>query len=170
MNVLIQPRAPRVVGRTLAAVRRVLRLTRPRVRTDVRAVATDRSRARPGDTSDAPDHEVICRLADIPDGGVIGIDLPHPLGLPLVLRRTGSQVRAWLNVCPQDGHRMDWAPGLFHVDGAVLRCANRGARFDLDRDGVCVEGPCRGRWLITVPVRVDDGVVVLHEAPKATER
>ena len=31
----------------------------------------------------------------------------------LILYRQGGEVRAWLNVCPHAGRRLDWAPGKF---------------------------------------------------------
>lgn len=105
---------------------------------------------------------VLCRLLDVPDGGVIGVDPPYPQGVPLVLRRQGDSVQAWLNICPQDGRRMNWAPGLFHVKDGTLRCAVRGAQFALDRDGICTSGPCLGKSLIPVPVRAQDGFVTIQ--------
>lgn len=77
----------------------------------------------------------------------------------LVLLRTGYAVKAWLNVCPHAGRRLDWAPGKFLVskDGHLV-CAAHGASFELDR-GVCVAGPCKGDALRAVAVAVDeDGV------------
>jgi nitrite reductase/ring-hydroxylating ferredoxin subunit len=102
----------------------------------------------------------LCRVDDIPDGGVLGLDPPDPQGFPLLLMRDRDQVHGWLNVCPQDGRRMDVAPGRFRVEGGELRCAIRGAVFAL-RDGArCVSGPCRGRSLASVPLRVERGVVL----------
>lgn len=77
----------------------------------------------------------------------------------LVLLRTGDAVKAWLNVCPHAGRRLDWAPGKFLVskDGHLV-CAAHGASFELD-GGVCVAGPCKGDALRAVAVAVDeDGV------------
>jgi len=98
----------------------------------------------------------------IPDGGfaeagaVIDGDAES-----LVLHRDGDQVRAWLNVCPHAGRRLDWAPGRFlkSRDG-LLVCAAHGASFEL-AGGECVAGPCRGEALRAVAVEVADGVVRL---------
>lgn len=116
---------------------------------------------QPDDVSSPRDIHAVCRLDEVPDGGVVGVDLPEPLGLPLVVRREGDSVHAWLNICPQDGRRMNWAPGLFHVENGSLRCAIRGAVFALDRGGVCVSGPCRGQTLVPVAVRVEHGLVMV---------
>lgn len=73
----------------------------------------------------------------------------------LVLLRAGDAVRAWLNVCPHAGRRLDWAPGKFLVSReGHLVCAAHGASFDLV-DGVCVAGPCKGDALRAVAVVVD---------------
>lgn len=82
----------------------------------------------------------------------------------LLLYRQGDQVRAWLNVCPHAGRRLDWAPGQFlrSKDG-LLVCAAHGASFELV-GGQCVAGPCRGDTLRAVPVVVRDGAVWLDAA------
>lgn len=79
----------------------------------------------------------------------------------LILYRDGEQVRAWLNVCPHAGRRLDWAPGEFlkSRDG-LLVCAVHGASFELQQ-GQCVAGPCRGQALRPVAVVVRDGGVWL---------
>lgn len=109
--------------------------------------------------SAAPD-PYLCRLEDIPDGGVLGVDPPDPEGEPLLLARQGNAVQAWLNVCPHAGRRMDYAPGLFLVKDAKLTCAVHGATFALREAGLCVAGPCRGQSLVAVRVRVRDGAVM----------
>ena len=101
----------------------------------------------------------LCRLEDIPDGGVLGVDPPDPEGEPLLLARSGNSVQAWLNVCPHAGRRMDYAPGLFLVKDDKLTCAVHGATFALREAGLCVAGPCRGQSLVAVRVQVRDGVV-----------
>lgn len=82
----------------------------------------------------------------------------------LVLHRNGEVVRAWLNVCPHAGRRLDWAPGRFlkSKDGHLV-CAAHGAAFELG-EGQCVAGPCRGDALRAVAVDVRDGAVWLATA------
>ena len=79
----------------------------------------------------------------------------------LLLYRDGDHVRAWLNICPHAGRRLDWAPGQFlkSKDG-LLVCAAHGASFEL-QGGQCVAGPCRGEALRAVAVTVRDGAVWL---------
>lgn len=89
----------------------------------------------------------------------------------LLLYRDGDDVRAWLNLCPHAGRRLDWAPGQFlkSSDG-LLVCAVHGASFELD-GGQCVAGPCRGDALRAVPVVIRDGAVwLINEARHPGER
>jgi len=76
----------------------------------------------------------------------------------LILLRRGGQVRAWLNICPHAGRRLDWAPGRFLLSKGQFVCAAHGATFEPDA-GLCVAGPCRGQSLRAVAVQVvGDGV------------
>jgi nitrite reductase/ring-hydroxylating ferredoxin subunit len=104
----------------------------------------------------------LATLAQIPDAGFLEVEATWEDGPEsLVLYREGVQVRAWLNVCPHAGRRLDWAPGQFlkTKDGHLV-CAAHGAAFELVA-GQCISGPCRGQSLVAVPVRIDGEHVVL---------
>jgi nitrite reductase/ring-hydroxylating ferredoxin subunit len=81
----------------------------------------------------------------------------------LILYRQGDTVRAWLNVCPHAGRRLDWAPGKFlkSREGHLV-CAAHGASFEL-RNGECVAGPCRGDALRAVPLEIRERQVLLGD-------
>ncbi|MEI2795713.1 Rieske 2Fe-2S domain-containing protein [Pseudoxanthomonas sp. F11] len=101
-------------------------------------------------------------LNDIADGGFAEVEaMIDGDAESLVLYRLGDEVRAWLNVCPHAGRRLDWAPGQFlkSKDGYLV-CAAHGASFELNR-GDCIAGPCRGDALRAVQVQVRDGEVWL---------
>ncbi len=86
----------------------------------------------------------------------------------LLHRDADSRVRAWLNVCPHAGRRLDWSPGQFlRSKEGLLVCAVHGASFDLG-NGLCVTGPCRGESLREVSVHCVDGAVWLDPAPVST--
>lgn len=109
-------------------------------------------------------------LDAIEDGGLAEIEaVLQGDAESLIVHRQGAQVRAWLNVCPHAGRRLDWAPGKFLVgkDG-LLVCAVHGASFELGR-GTCVAGPCRGESLRAVAVRVEGGQVLLDETDAAAD-
>ena len=99
-------------------------------------------------------------LNDLPDGGLLEVEADlDGVAESLILYRDGDDVRAWLNICPHAGRRLDWAPGRFLLSNVgLLVCAEHGASFEL-REGVCVAGPCRGESLRAVAVSVVDGQV-----------
>lgn len=96
-------------------------------------------------------------------GSLITLAAPPPEGLSelervidgelqsVILLRQGEQLRAWLNICPHAGRRLDYAPGRFLVDQGRLVCAAHGASFELGQ-GLCVAGPCKGASLVPVTV------------------
>ena len=101
-------------------------------------------------------------LDAIADGGFAAVDaVIDTTAESLILHRDGTAVRAWLNICPHAGRRLDWSPGEFlkSRDG-LLVCAVHGASFEL-QGGECVAGPCRGDRLRAVAVHVRDGKVFL---------
>lgn len=98
----------------------------------------------------------------IEDGGLVEVEARvDGDAVSLIVHRDGQQVRAWLNVCPHAGRRLDWAPGKFlkSREGHLV-CAAHGASFELV-NGDCVAGPCRGDALRVVAVEVREGQVVL---------
>ena len=113
------------------------------------------------DDSPAP-ATVLGTLAQIEDGGFHEVEaLLDGDAESLILHRDGDVVRAWLNVCPHAGRRLDWAPGKFLKDKkGQLVCAVHGATFEL-QGGECVAGPCRGASLRGVAVQVRDGQIYL---------
>jgi nitrite reductase/ring-hydroxylating ferredoxin subunit len=111
----------------------------------------------------APDPgHVLIALDAIPDGGFAEAEAVIDGGAEsLLLHRDGTRVRAWLNICPHAGRRLDWSPGQFlKTRDGLLVCAAHGASFELVR-GECVAGPCRGEALRAVAVVVLDGAVCL---------
>lgn len=120
--------------------------------------AKDVSEALTGDSA-AP----LLALDDLPAGGFAEAEGPvDGVMESLVLHRDADgAVRAWLNVCPHAGRRLDWAPGKFLVSKeGLLVCAVHGASFET-AGGVCEAGPCRGESLRAVAVDVRDGAVWL---------
>ena len=104
----------------------------------------------------------LAELAQIPDAGFLEIDAVwNGCVESLLLYREGAQVRAWLNICPHAGRRLDWTPGQFlKTKEGHLVCAAHGAAFELS-SGECISGPCRGQSLLTVPVHIEGEHVLL---------
>ena len=114
------------------------------------------------DTSSLPPSRALIALDGIVDGGFVETEVVLDGDAEsLILHRQGDRVRAWLNVCPHAGRRLDWAPGQFlkSKDG-LLVCAAHGASFETDQ-GECVAGPCRGASLRAVAVEIREGQVWL---------
>ena len=101
-------------------------------------------------------------LADIADGGFAEVEATLDGDAEsLILYREVDAVRAWLNVCPHAGRRLDWAPGKFlKSKEGLLVCAAHGASFEL-AEGACVAGPCRGSHLRAIAVSIVGGEVLL---------
>lgn len=100
-------------------------------------------------------------LEDLADGGLLEVEAEvDGVAESVILHRDGDRVRAWLNICPHAGRRLDWAPGKFLISSGLLVCAAHGASFEL-REGACVGGPCRGDSLRGVAVTVVGGEVRL---------
>ncbi|GAB3347911.1 Rieske (2Fe-2S) protein [Lysobacter tyrosinilyticus] len=116
------------------------------------------------DTSSTSQRHPLIALDNIADGALVETEVT--LGddaESLILHREGDAVRAWLNICPHAGRRLDWAPGQFlKSKEGLLVCAAHGASFELQH-GDCVAGPCRGEALRAVAVEVRDRQVWLVE-------
>lgn len=108
--------------------------------------------------------KALCRIEEIPDGGAIEVGIVDECdGLrdSLMLTRQGDSVRAYRNVCPHAGRRLDWAPNQFLIEDGYVICTAHGAMFRL-ASGECVSGPCRGTGLTEVPVESHGDEVLLQ--------
>ncbi len=114
-------------------------------------------------------HTILVRVESLPLDGLHEVEavLDGDAESLIVHRAADNRVRAWLNVCPHAGRRLDWAPGEFlRSKEGLLVCAVHGASFEL-AGGECVAGPCRGEHLREVAVHCVDGQVRLGAAPEA---
>jgi len=104
----------------------------------------------------------LCRLDDIADGETRGFELgagTERLDL-FVLRRDGKLL-AYRNDCPHAGSPLDMPQDQFlTADGRHFLCHTHGALFRVE-DGLCVAGPCLGRALAPVAVKVEDGEILI---------
>jgi nitrite reductase/ring-hydroxylating ferredoxin subunit len=114
--------------------------------------------------SDSLNRGTLAAFEDIDDGGFVAVEaVVDGEAESIILHRQGGAIRAWLNICPHAGHRLDWAPGKFLKSGdGLLVCAAHGASFELAR-GECVAGPCRGEQLRAVAVELRDGQVLMAD-------
>lgn len=112
---------------------------------------------------DENDQQVICRHANLVDGGTaarFAFELDGRILNGFTVAYDG-QVYAYANSCPHRGTELDWLPGkVFDDSGLYLVCATHGAIFEVD-SGKCVGGPCHGASLVKVAIRVVNDVVTL---------
>jgi nitrite reductase/ring-hydroxylating ferredoxin subunit len=74
--------------------------------------------------------------------------------------RKGDEVYAYQNFCMHAGHPLNWKADAFLTgDRSQIICSSHGAIYEI-HSGECVAGPCPGKKLRPVEVRVIDGVVV----------
>ena len=109
--------------------------------------------------------KALCKVHDIPDGGAIEIGVVSERDAvrdSLMLTRHGDAVRAYRNICPHAGRRLDWAPGQFLIEDDHVICTAHGAMFRL-ASGECVSGPCRGTDLTAVPIEISGDEIVLRD-------
>lgn len=102
----------------------------------------------------------LARIDEIAASGAIVRDFRKGDALfSVLLTRTGSEVRAWYNICPHARWPLERPDGRVVVqDGRFVICAAHGASFAL-ADGKCVAGPGLGRSLRPLPIVVEDGIV-----------
>jgi len=107
---------------------------------------------------------MLIRRSDLPDAGLVAIDTVIDGELSSILVDCDrTPLKAWLNCCPHQGRRLDYAPGKFLIHKGQLVCAAHGATFDLS-EGLCVGGPCRGEHLTSIAVREEaDGLLRFSE-------
>ncbi|GEK48110.1 (2Fe-2S)-binding protein [Bisbaumannia pacifica] len=84
----------------------------------------------------------------------LGLRLPD--GREAFLVRVHGRISAFENRCPHQGIGLDFQPDVFlEPGGELIQCSMHGALF-LPESGECVFGPCQGRHLVPVAIRIDD--------------
>ena len=104
---------------------------------------------------------ILCALTDIEDPGGKGIRVGRRERMFVI--RQGDAVFGYMNLCPHQGTVLDWKPNTFlTTELDYVMCATHGALFEIE-DGKCVYGPCLGRSLAPIRIRVEGGNVLLDE-------
>jgi nitrite reductase/ring-hydroxylating ferredoxin subunit len=104
----------------------------------------------------------LCRLDEMPQQGARGFRFGSGTDLRavLVVRQAGA-LHGYVNSCPHLGTPLDFLPDRFlDRDGRHLLCSTHGARFRVT-DGFCVDGPCEGKSLERIALRVDEGEILM---------
>ena len=108
----------------------------------------------------------LCPTGDIPDGTARGFEFDHGgTRRDVLVYRAGTCLRAFVNACPHSHTPLETFPDRFMSrDGRHLLCSTHGARFRTD-DGLCVAGPCKGKYLTALDTRDDGGHVAVRPDP-----
>jgi nitrite reductase/ring-hydroxylating ferredoxin subunit len=111
--------------------------------------------------SETPKELVLCRVSELRRTGCCEFRAGEgdwPLRGFVVQGEQG--VRAYINRCPHLGSPLNYLSDDFlSYDRRYLQCKMHGALFEKD-SGLCIAGPCLGRSLLAVPLRLDDDAVV----------
>ncbi len=102
----------------------------------------------------------LCALDEIADPGAKGFVFRRgeAMFLGFVVRRGGDLV-GFIDRCPHAGMPLALLPGRYLTrEGDLILCATHGALFR-PHDGLCVAGPCAGRFLETWPIASAEGIV-----------
>jgi nitrite reductase/ring-hydroxylating ferredoxin subunit len=112
---------------------------------------------------------VLCPLQDLADGQARGF-MPVNREDRLFAVRRGEVVHVYLNSCPHNWRPLDFAQDRFlSADGREIVCYAHGAHFAIE-SGICTAGVCQGESLIAVPVRIQDGMILIPlELPATPE-
>lgn len=106
---------------------------------------------------------VVCPAGDIAEAQARGFSVTWPDGqsLDLIVVRRDGRYHGYRNSCPHTGVPLEWTPDQFlDASGTYLQCFTHGALFQIE-DGLCVAGPCAGRYLSEVPLEIADGLLLL---------
>jgi nitrite reductase/ring-hydroxylating ferredoxin subunit len=105
----------------------------------------------------------LCRAEAISELGSRGFEAEQTgLTYGVFVVRKQDQWYAYRNHCPHSGAPLDWMPHRF-LDPAseFIQCSLHGALFRIE-DGYCLRGPCVGRSLQPIGLRLEEGVLMLE--------
>lgn len=103
---------------------------------------------------------LLCQVDSLLDGYPRGVrtNCEGKLRDLIVIRKAG-RVFVYINSCPHQGTPLNWTDGQFlDKEEKHLICATHGALFRIE-DGFCLGGPCAGKSLRAVSIRVRNGAV-----------
>eukprot|EP01060_Flectonema_neradi_P028157 TRINITY_DN3788_c0_g1_i1.p1 TRINITY_DN3788_c0_g1~~TRINITY_DN3788_c0_g1_i1.p1 ORF type:complete len:279 (+),score=29.46 TRINITY_DN3788_c0_g1_i1:95-838(+) len=85
---------------------------------------------------------------------------PEPRDSGIIIYRSESTVNAFSNRCPHVGIPMDQNGDIWAPEYSVIRCSAHFALFNPE-SGLCVNGPCTGKYLERVPFTLTGGKIRL---------
>lgn len=107
----------------------------------------------------------LCESADFED--TICYRITHPVNKKksIIVIQKEEGYYAYENVCPHFSIPLDYKKGMFSTyQNKIIMCAHHSAMFAITT-GECVDGPCKGHSLTSVPIEVKDGIVFFKSEP-----
>ena len=105
--------------------------------------------------------KLLCHLEDLSEGQALGLDPCQEGRDSIFVIRVDGIVRGYRNRCPHLGVPMEYRKDRFlSADRRQIVCYAHNARF-LPENGLCIYGPCLGQSLEPVPLRVEQGLLLL---------
>lgn len=106
---------------------------------------------------------MLARRADIPEDGAKAFEFAvGEARFSLILGSSGGEIFGFENDCPHAHYPLDRPDGRVIVqERAFLVCSAHGASFRIV-DGACVGGPCIGRALTRVALRIEGDAVLMR--------
>jgi naringenin degradation protein FdeD len=102
----------------------------------------------------------LCRVGEIPDGTARGFSFGGGTHRrEIFVYRRGDLVLGYGNACAHQGTPLNFLPDRFlDRGGERFLCATHGAQFRI-ADGYCLSGPCEGKSLKPLSLRVENGEI-----------
>ncbi|WP_114240635.1 Rieske 2Fe-2S domain-containing protein [Dyella sp. C9] len=112
--------------------------------------------------TDAPEaYRPLCGLDELPDGGARGFCSSGQGSDDFFVVRRGDTVVGYRNCCPHNGVALEYRKDMFlNAAGTDIVCYAHGAHFDV-ATGYCTYGPCAGESLEALPIRIEQGRVMI---------
>ena len=99
----------------------------------------------------------ICHKDDIPENSAKGFSLEARSGeITFFVIRKNAKYFAYVNSCPHTNINLEWVPDQFlDINNELIQCSLHGAKFQIE-DGYCIFGPCLGRKLKSLEIRIKE--------------
>ena len=102
----------------------------------------------------------ICTLDELPEHGSKELEVN---GEAYFAVRLNQNVYLYRNSCPHVGLPLNLMPDQFlDYDKRFIQCTSHGALFNIET-GFCVAGPCQGKSLQPLAIKINDGIIFTAE-------
>lgn len=112
--------------------------------------------------------QALCHVSDVAEGDAKGFPIDGDPKRKVIVLRVNGDLIGWRDSCPHyaGGTPMAWRTNAYqNADQTMIVCASHGATFD-KKTGACTLGPCLGKSLTAVPLRIDADGQVFVDATK----